>query len=81
MNHRPYQHYDVQISYVGHASTWDSCEIEGDLEKSNACAIYRRTGRIIAVATIGRDRLSLQVEAAMEAGQTVELESLLRAAR
>jgi NADPH-dependent 2,4-dienoyl-CoA reductase/sulfur reductase-like enzyme/nitrite reductase/ring-hydroxylating ferredoxin subunit len=73
------QHYDVQISYVGHASKWDSCQIEGDPEKSNACAVYRRTDRIIAVATIGRDRLSLQVEAAMEAGRTADLDSLLRA--
>jgi NADPH-dependent 2,4-dienoyl-CoA reductase/sulfur reductase-like enzyme/nitrite reductase/ring-hydroxylating ferredoxin subunit len=74
------QHYDVQISYVGHASKWDSCQIEGDLDKSNACAVYRRTDRIIAVATIGRDRLSLQVEAAMEAGKTTDLDSFLRAA-
>jgi NADPH-dependent 2,4-dienoyl-CoA reductase/sulfur reductase-like enzyme len=74
------QHYDVQISCVGHASKWDSCQIQGDLDKSNACAVYRRADRIIAVATIGRDRLSLQVEAAMEAGRTVDLESLLRAA-
>jgi apoptosis-inducing factor 3 len=25
------QHYDVTISYVGHASTWNKCEIRGDL--------------------------------------------------
>jgi 3-phenylpropionate/trans-cinnamate dioxygenase ferredoxin reductase subunit len=71
------QHYDVQISYVGHAAQWDSCRIDGDLEKHDACAVYRRGGRIIAVATIGRDRLSLQVEAAMEAGRTADLDSLL----
>ncbi|HUE05275.1 MAG TPA: FAD-dependent oxidoreductase [Bryobacteraceae bacterium] len=74
------QHYDVQISYVGHASKWDSCQIEGDPDKSNACAVYRRGDRIIAVATIGRDRLSLQVEAAMEVSKTADLDSLLRAA-
>jgi apoptosis-inducing factor 3 len=73
------QHYDVQISYVGHASKWDSCQIDGDLDKSNACAVYRRVDRIIAVATIGRDRLSLQVEAAMEASRTADVDSLLRA--
>ena len=74
------QHYDVQISYVGHAAQWDSCQIEGDLGENEACAVYRRNDRIIAVATIGRDRLSLQVEAAMEAGRTNELDSLLGAA-
>ncbi|MEO8660761.1 MAG: FAD-dependent oxidoreductase [Bryobacteraceae bacterium] len=73
------QHYDVQISYVGHASKWDDCEIEGDLEKQDACAVYRRAEKIIAVATIGRDLLSLRVEAAMEAGRASDLDSLLRA--
>jgi apoptosis-inducing factor 3 len=72
------QHYDVQISYVGHASKWDRCQINGDADQSNACAVYRQDDRIIAVATIGRDRLSLQVEAAMEAGKSADLESLFR---
>jgi len=72
------QHYDVTIAYVGHASSWDSCEIQGDLEKRDACAIYRRNGRIIAVATIGRDHLSLSVEAALERGDNAALESILR---
>ena len=72
------QHYDVQISYVGHASTWDSCEIDGDLESHNACAIYRRKDRILAVATIGRDQTSLRVEAAMEAGDQAGVEAALR---
>jgi NADPH-dependent 2,4-dienoyl-CoA reductase/sulfur reductase-like enzyme len=71
------QHYDVTISYVGYAASWDECEIRGNLEKHDACAIYRRKGRTIAVATIGRDRLSLKVEAAMEEGNTASLESIL----
>jgi apoptosis-inducing factor 3 len=73
------QHYDVTISYVGHAgSSWESCEIRGALEKHDACAIYRRKGRTIAVATIGRDHLSLRVEAALEQGDAVTLDSILR---
>ena len=72
------QHYDVQISYVGHASKWDSCEIEGDLDRHNAYAVYRRNDKILAVATIGQDRLSLQVEAAMETGKSADLESIVR---
>jgi apoptosis-inducing factor 3 len=75
------QHYDVTISYVGHAASWDSCEISGDLEKHDACAIYRRKGRTIAVATIGRDRFSLRVEAALEQGDATALESVLRGQR
>jgi NADPH-dependent 2,4-dienoyl-CoA reductase/sulfur reductase-like enzyme/nitrite reductase/ring-hydroxylating ferredoxin subunit len=72
------QHYDVPIAYVGHAPSWDRCEIMGDLEKHDACAIYRRNGRAIAVATIGRDRLSLGVEAALERGDGSALEAILR---
>ncbi len=72
------QHYDVTIAYVGHAASWDNCEVKGDLEKHDACAIYRRNGRTIAVATIGRDRLSLSVEVALEQGDTEALESVLR---
>jgi NADPH-dependent 2,4-dienoyl-CoA reductase/sulfur reductase-like enzyme len=74
------QHYDVQISYVGHAPSWDECEIRGSLEKHDACAIYRRNGKTLAVATVGRDRLSLQVEAAFEQGDTAAVESTLLAA-
>jgi apoptosis-inducing factor 3 len=71
------QHYDVTISYVGHAASWDNCEVKGELEKHDACALYRREGRTIAVATVGRDRLSLRVEAALEQGDAVALDSML----
>jgi NADPH-dependent 2,4-dienoyl-CoA reductase/sulfur reductase-like enzyme len=71
------QHYDVAISYVGHASRWDSCDLRGDLDKHNASAVYRQAGRIMAVATIGRDFLSLEVEAAMEGGEAGDAERLL----
>jgi NADPH-dependent 2,4-dienoyl-CoA reductase/sulfur reductase-like enzyme/nitrite reductase/ring-hydroxylating ferredoxin subunit len=72
------QHYDVTISYVGHAASWETCEIRGELDKHDACAIYRRNGKTIAVATIGRDLLSLRVEAALEQGDAAGLDSILR---
>ena len=62
------QHYDVQISYVGHASSWDQVELKGDLGRRDASAIYRRQGRTLAVATVGRDRASLEAEVALESG-------------
>ena len=72
------QHYDVAIAYVGNGASWDACEVKGDLEKQDACAIYRRKGKVVAVATIGRDRLSLRVEAAMEQNDAGLLDSILQ---
>ena len=73
------QHYDVTISYVGHASTWNRFEIRGDLAGQDACAIYRQDDRVIAVATIGRDRVSLAVESALERLDMGALEVILQA--
>jgi NADPH-dependent 2,4-dienoyl-CoA reductase/sulfur reductase-like enzyme/nitrite reductase/ring-hydroxylating ferredoxin subunit len=60
------QHYDVAISYVGHAEKWDAVEIDGDVNAD--CRVsYKRGGKTLAVATIGRDLESLKAEAALEA--------------
>jgi NADPH-dependent 2,4-dienoyl-CoA reductase/sulfur reductase-like enzyme/nitrite reductase/ring-hydroxylating ferredoxin subunit len=60
------QHYDVSINYVGHAESWDQIEVEGAI-KSRDCVIrFRRNGRVLAIASIFRDRDSLQAELAME---------------
>jgi NADPH-dependent 2,4-dienoyl-CoA reductase/sulfur reductase-like enzyme len=59
-------HYDVTISYVGHAMAWDSIEIDGSLEENDASVSYRKGDTLLAMATIGRDRASLATEAAIE---------------
>jgi NADPH-dependent 2,4-dienoyl-CoA reductase/sulfur reductase-like enzyme/nitrite reductase/ring-hydroxylating ferredoxin subunit len=61
-------HYDVTISYVGHAEGWDAVEIEGLLGRRDAKVVYGKEGRTLAVATVGRDRESLLAELAMEGG-------------
>ena len=71
------QHYDVTISYVGHAPSWDSLQVLGDLDKRDAAVVYRAAGRVLAVATVGRDRTSLAVEAALENNDTRALEAAL----
>jgi len=60
------QHYDATINYVGHAEKWDAVEIEGDPNALNCAVRYKLAGRVMAVATIGRDTVSLQAEVALE---------------
>jgi NADPH-dependent 2,4-dienoyl-CoA reductase/sulfur reductase-like enzyme/nitrite reductase/ring-hydroxylating ferredoxin subunit len=67
------QHYDVTIGYVGHAEEWDRVEVRGRLADRSAVVAYHDRGRIVAVATIGRDQASLAAEALMEAGDDAGL--------
>jgi len=60
------QHYDVSINYVGHAARWDSIEIDGSLRRRDCSVRYRAGGRMLAMASLFRDRESLEVELAME---------------
>lgn len=60
------RHYDVSIEYVGHAPTWDETVISGDLARRDCSVEFQARGRTLAVATIGRDRASLEAEAALE---------------
>jgi NADPH-dependent 2,4-dienoyl-CoA reductase/sulfur reductase-like enzyme len=60
------QHHDVTLGYVGHAARPDQIQVHGSLEARDAHVVYRERGRIRAVLTVGRDRLALDVEAAMQ---------------
>ncbi len=73
------QHYDVPINYVGHAEGWDSIEVSGSVEGRDCLVAYRQGGKVQAVASIYRDKASLQIEAAMERGDDAAVEALLRA--
>jgi NADPH-dependent 2,4-dienoyl-CoA reductase/sulfur reductase-like enzyme/nitrite reductase/ring-hydroxylating ferredoxin subunit len=65
--------YDVTLSYVGHAESWDRIDVHGDLAARDATLAYRRGGQTLAVATVGRDRTSLEAEVAIEAGDQATL--------
>jgi len=64
------QHYDISIDYVGHATQWDTIDIDGDIAAHDVTLRYRKGARTLAVATIFRGRDSLAAEAAMGRGES-----------
>jgi apoptosis-inducing factor 3 len=70
-------HYDMSIRYMGHVEKWDEVHVDGDLAAGDAAVAYRAGGRTLAVATVGRDRLGLEAEAAMERGDDAALDAML----
>ena len=60
------QHYDITINYVGHAEQWDAVHIDGTFDSHDCAVTYMNGNQQLAVATISRDRESLQAEFAME---------------
>jgi NADPH-dependent 2,4-dienoyl-CoA reductase/sulfur reductase-like enzyme/nitrite reductase/ring-hydroxylating ferredoxin subunit len=58
--------YDVAISYVGHAERWDAIDIDGSFERRDCTVRYSQGGRVAAIATVFRNRASLEAERAME---------------
>jgi 3-phenylpropionate/trans-cinnamate dioxygenase ferredoxin reductase subunit len=67
------QHYDVTINYVGHALSWDAIRVEGDPAARDCALHYERAGRRLALATIGRDRESLEAEVTEESALSRDL--------
>jgi NADPH-dependent 2,4-dienoyl-CoA reductase/sulfur reductase-like enzyme/nitrite reductase/ring-hydroxylating ferredoxin subunit len=92
------QHYDVQISYVGHAPAGGGAggagsassapdpaspadgtvevRVSGALADRDAAVTFRAGGQVRAVATIFRDRLSLEAELALERGDQAALAAM-----
>ncbi|KJV36796.1 FAD-dependent oxidoreductase [Luteibacter yeojuensis] len=53
-------HYDTSIRYVGHASEWDDVEVLGSIEGKDCEVRFKKDGRELAVATVNRDKASLE---------------------
>jgi NADPH-dependent 2,4-dienoyl-CoA reductase/sulfur reductase-like enzyme/nitrite reductase/ring-hydroxylating ferredoxin subunit len=70
-------HYDVTIAYVGHATDFDAVEVRGSLAGKRALIAYRKSGRILAVATVFMDAESLAIEVALERGDMREVERIV----
>jgi NADPH-dependent 2,4-dienoyl-CoA reductase/sulfur reductase-like enzyme/nitrite reductase/ring-hydroxylating ferredoxin subunit len=60
------QHYDTTIRYTGHAESWDAIEVEGDIAARDCTVSFRRGGKLLAVATVGRDAANLAAERELE---------------
>jgi NADPH-dependent 2,4-dienoyl-CoA reductase/sulfur reductase-like enzyme len=58
--------YDLGVNYTGHAEQWSETDIDGSPRRDCSVA-YRQDGRVLAVATINRDRASLEAERRLEA--------------
>jgi NADPH-dependent 2,4-dienoyl-CoA reductase/sulfur reductase-like enzyme/nitrite reductase/ring-hydroxylating ferredoxin subunit len=93
------QHYDVQISYVGHApgpagpqghaghnglgaqathpAEGVEVRVAGSLANRDAAVVFSAAGRVRAVATVFRDKLSLEAELALERGDQAALQAIL----
>lgn len=67
------QHYDVTISYVGHGERRTDEQVSGSAPEGDCAVLYRQGQHILAVATIGRDRSSLEAEVALERGDPLAL--------
>jgi len=70
-------HHDLVVNYVGHAEAWDRIDVAGSLDARDAAVAYRRGGRTLAIATVGRDHAALEAEAAMERGDEGALGKLV----
>jgi 3-phenylpropionate/trans-cinnamate dioxygenase ferredoxin reductase subunit len=59
-------HHDTNITYVGHAEQWDRLDIDGDPIAHDCTVSFWHQGRKLAVATVDRDRASLEAEREFE---------------
>lgn len=67
------RHYDTSVHYVGAGIGWDRADSIGDLRRGRGSVVFRREGRVCAVATVGDPRVSLGAELALESGDEGEV--------
>jgi NADPH-dependent 2,4-dienoyl-CoA reductase/sulfur reductase-like enzyme/nitrite reductase/ring-hydroxylating ferredoxin subunit len=71
------QHYDVPINYVGHAEEWDRVDVSGSIADRDCLVAFRKDGKTVAMASIYRDRESLEAELAVERRNETALRQLV----
>ncbi|MEO7855285.1 MAG: FAD-dependent oxidoreductase [Rubrivivax sp.] len=60
------EQYDFTLGYVGHAEGFDEVVIDGSLAERDCKLSYRRGGKTLAVAVVGRDLEGLRREVEFE---------------
>ncbi|HEX5029949.1 MAG TPA: FAD-dependent oxidoreductase [Candidatus Eisenbacteria bacterium] len=76
------RHYDVSIQYVGSAAGYEAADSVGDPRHGKGAVLFKKGGRVLAVASIGDARASLEAEIALDSAdpaEIVEWERRLRA--
>lgn len=54
-------HHGLDLRVCGYLDGWDEVRIDGDLQAQDSIARYFREGRLVAAASVGRDRALLEV--------------------
>ncbi|MEZ4503033.1 MAG: FAD-dependent oxidoreductase [Dehalococcoidia bacterium] len=60
------QQYDITINYVGHATDWNEAHVMGDIAAHDGMVAFSEARGTMAVASVFRDRASLEAEVALE---------------
>ena len=60
------KHFDLSVRYVGHAGGKPTITVDGAPSERDATVTFHRGGNAEAVATLGRDIVSLERERDME---------------
>ncbi len=56
-------HQGVELRCTGYMAGWDEVRIDGEPSSRDFTARYHRAGRLVAAASVGRDRENLEIEA------------------
>jgi NADPH-dependent 2,4-dienoyl-CoA reductase/sulfur reductase-like enzyme/nitrite reductase/ring-hydroxylating ferredoxin subunit len=62
-------HYDQSLRYTGFAPKWDKVEIDGSVAARDFTARYSNGGRLLAAASLNRDRENLEIERQLDAAR------------
>jgi hypothetical protein len=62
-------HCGQSLRYVGHAPKWDKVAIDGSVAARDFTVRYSREGRLLAAATLNRDRENLEVEQILDSAR------------